>query len=76
MGLNKIDYPKDYNQAQELLGYISQSPASAKNYPQNNENQINIKEFHEKVLKFLIEMFYRENFKFISFLPGGFEECH
>ena len=37
---------------------------------------MNIKEFHDKVLKFIIEMFYRENFKYISFLPGGFEQCH
>ena len=21
-------------------------------------------------------MFYKENFKYISFLPGGFEDCH
>ena len=28
------------------------------------------------MLKFIIEMFYRESFKYISFLPGGFEQCH
>ena len=37
---------------------------------------MNIQEFHDKVLRTIIEIFYKENFKYISFLPGGFEICH
>jgi hypothetical protein len=27
-------------------------------------------------MRSIIEIFYKEKFKYISFLPGGFEECH
>ena len=40
------------------------------------DDNLDIRDFHDKVLKFIIEMFYRESFKYISFLPGGFEQCH
>ena len=42
----------------------------------SSDGSFNIKEFHERVLKCIIEMFYKEKFKYISFLPGGFEACH
>jgi len=33
---------------------------------------MNLKEFNQKVLSCIIEIFYKEKFKYISFLPGGF----
>lgn len=44
--------------------------------PGQTDDNLDIRDFHDKVLKFIIEMFYRESFKYISFLPGGFEQCH
>lgn len=78
LGLNRQEVPKDYNEAQETVGFshFGQSPISNKVPGAGLDGSMNIKEFHEKVLKFIIEMFYRENFKYISFLPGGFEQCH
>ena len=72
--------PRDYQEAQDTIGFshFGQSPLSSKTpgAAANADSNMNIKEFHDKVLKFIIEMFYRENFKYISFLPGGFEQCH
>jgi len=72
--------PRDYQEAQDTIGFshFGQSPLSGKTpgAAANADSNMNIKEFHDKVLKFIIEMFYRENFKYISFLPGGFEQCH
>jgi|TARA_B110000285_G_C15106689_1_gene608440 hypothetical protein len=43
---------------------------------QSNDGSYDIKEYHERVLRCVIEIFYKERMKYISFLPGGFEECH
>ena len=70
LGLEEQDVPRDYNQAQEL-GF-GMSPLG-KN---RQDGSCNIKEFHERVLRSVIEIFYKERTKYISFLPGGFKECH
>lgn len=41
-----------------------------------NDRSNDIREHHERVLQCVIEIFYKERTKYISFLPGGFEECH
>mmetsp|Transcript_23146 Transcript_23146/g.22622 ORF Transcript_23146/g.22622 Transcript_23146/m.22622 type:complete len:90 (+) Transcript_23146:214-483(+) len=40
------------------------------------ESGLDIKDYHERILKFLIEEFQQKGFKYISMMPGGFEECH
>jgi hypothetical protein len=72
VGLSEQEVPKDYNQAQEI-GF-GQSPMSR--VGQSNDGSYDIKEYHERVLRCVIEIFYKERMKYISFLPGGFEECH
>jgi hypothetical protein len=42
----------------------------------NPTSSYTISSFHQRILTLLIEIFYRENFKYISFLPGGFEQSH
>ena len=69
LGLNEQEVPKDYNEASDFFG---QSPMRG---IYNDEN-MNIKDFNQKVLKCITEIFYKEKFKFISFLPGGFQQCH
>ena len=70
LGLAEQDVPRDYNQAQEMgFGY---SPISKGGHDRSTD----IREHHERVLQCVIEIFYKERTKYISFLPGGFEECH
>ena len=68
LGLSEQDIPKDYNEAQEQYGLFGQSPMSA----YKNDESFDIKDFHHKVFKCITEIFYKEKFKYISFLPGGF----
>lgn len=77
LGLNPQEVPRDYKEANDFIGQsnFGQSPLSNKQLSQTDDN-LDIRDFHDKVLKFIIEMFYRESFKYISFLPGGFEQCH
>lgn len=77
LGLNPQEVPRDFNESGDYLGpsNFGQSPLSGKQTSQTDDN-LDIRDFHDKVLKFIIEMFYRESFKYISFLPGGFEQCH
>ena len=33
-------------------------------------------DYHERIIRFLIEYLMEKGFKFISIIPGGFNECH
>lgn len=57
-----------------LEGFSSQ--ASKKFETNNGETILDIKDYHERILLFLIEEFLQKGFKYISIMPGGFEECH
>ena len=37
---------------------------------------MDIEEFHERIIKFLVEEFVRRGFKYVSHIEGGFEDCH
>lgn len=76
LGLNELDIPKDYAEAQEQFGLFGQSPLSMTKAAGAAESNYTIEEFHERVLRCITEMFYKEKFKYISFLPGGFDICH
>ena len=65
LGLEEQETPKDYNEASDFFG---QSPMQGNNL----DDQMNLREFNHKVLRCIIEIFYKEKFKYISFLPGGF----
>ena len=67
MGLNELEVPKDLN-----AGLIGMSPMSKV----AQDGSFDIKEYHQRVLRCIIEIFYKEKFKYVSFLPGGFESCH
>lgn len=70
LGLKSQDVPKSYDEAQEMgFGF---SPLAKT----QQEGTLDISSFHEKVLGTVIEIFYKEQTKFVSFLPGGFKECH
>jgi len=43
---------------------------------QKDAKSISIKEFHERVLGFLIQDFQKKGFAYVSTLPGGFQQCH
>ena len=73
LGLNELETPKDYEEAQEKFGLFGQSPLSMTKANNNNDSNYSIEEFHERVLRCITEMFYKEKFKYVSFLPGGFD---
>ena len=60
------------------LGPISIKPSKKfeTNTGNDSDNILDIKDYHERILKFVIEEFQQKGFKYISLLPGGFEECH
>jgi hypothetical protein len=37
---------------------------------------MDISDYHERILRFLVEDFQSKGFKYISIIPGGFSECH
>ena len=67
LGLNEQEIPTDYNQQQDLL---NGSPIKAQN------SDLSMEEFHQKMLKQIVEIFYQTKTKYVSFIPGGFQECH
>lgn len=70
LGLKSQEVPKSYDEAHEMgFGF---SPLGKS----QQEGAVDISSFHEKVLRTVIEIFYKEQTKYVSFLPGGFRECH
>jgi len=51
-------------------------PKYGKKYETNNENNLDISDYHERILRYLIEDFHQKGFKYVSIIPGGFSECH
>lgn len=43
---------------------------------ENGDSHLEIGAYHESILRFLIEDFQKKGFKYISVLPGGFQEIH
>ena len=41
-----------------------------------DESNLDIDEFHERILKYLIEEMVRKGFKYVSYARGGFQEAH
>jgi hypothetical protein len=40
------------------------------------DNNLEIGAYHESILRFLVEDFQKKGFKYISVVPGGFQEIH
>jgi len=70
LGLQEQKVPKSYDEAHEL-GFGA-SPLGRS----GSEVSGSISQFHERVLKTVAEILYQEETKYVSFLPGGFAECH
>jgi hypothetical protein len=43
---------------------------------ETNSETMDIRAYHESVLKYVVDDFLAKGFKYISVLPGGFKECH
>lgn len=58
-----------------LIGLETYTDSNTEKFKTNNNDAaiLNIKEYHERILMFLVEEFLEKGFKYISFLPGGFE---
>lgn len=37
---------------------------------------MDISVYHERIIRFLVDDFMEKGFKYISIIPGGFNECH
>lgn len=67
-----------------LLGLDPLSEKTASKFETNKnegsqagaDSQLEIGAYHESILRFLIEDFQKKGFKYISVVPGGFQEIH
>lgn len=55
---------------------VSNKFETNKNDSQNGDSHLEIGAYHESILRFLIEDFQKKGFKYISVVPGGFQEIH
>ena len=58
------------------LGEFTKAPQIVQIEDENSECNLDIEEFHERILKYLVDEFIKRGFKYVSHLQGGFEECH
>lgn len=60
-----------------LVGLDEFSAQNLKKFETNNNDTIlDIKDYHERILMFIIEEFQQKGFKYISIFPNGFNKCH
>ena len=72
IGLDCSQELEEYSSNEETVG--SASSSTFKKVQANTK--LSIREFHEYVLQFLIADFVKKGFKYVSYLPGGFQQVH
>ena len=75
--VDKLSFCKDiYHICLVGLGEFAKAPQIVQIEEESNESNLDIEDFHERILKYLVEEFVRRGFKFVTHFQGGFEQCH
>ena len=55
---------------------VGLNPLTSSTIADKDDSHLDISNYHEKILRLVVEDFVRRGFKYVSCLPGGFKECH
>ena len=50
--------------------------SSGNNSNKSSEGSLDIGDYHERILRYLVADFHQKGFKHVGVMPGGFSECH